>query len=326
MATTLMDTTPLIAAAEAPPLEARFLEPEGFRWGYFTARDGARLRWGHLAAGAAKDCVLVGGYIEFIEKYFEVARDFHRRGFNVWCLDWRGQGRSARSGRTKPDPRVFDRDAEDLAQFIATVSPRGHKRLLVAHSMGGGVSLLTLAHHVGLVDAAVLSAPMIQINTGHVPKWAASALARVMTAIGQGDSFVPGAGAWPNLAPRFGDINRLSNHPLRGKLVDAWFTASESLRHDGPTYAWLKAAFGLTTRISDAATLSRIRTPILIGSAGQDLLVDPTAHLRAATLLPDARLVTFESAKHELFQETDDVRDRWFAAIDSFVAEHVGEA
>lgn len=323
MATTRMDTPPYRLG---PSLEARFLEPEGFKWGHFTARDGARLRWGQLTAGTTKDCILVGGYIEFIEKYFEAARDFHRRGFNVWCLDWRGQGGSARSGRTKPDLRLFDRDAEDLTQFITTVSPRDHKRLLIAHSMGGAVCLLALANHAPLVDAAVLSAPMIQINTGNIPRWAARTLARVMTAIGKGDSFVPGAGAWPNLAPRFGNINRLSNHPVRGKLVDTWFTAAEDLRHDGPTYAWLKAAFALTARISNAELLSCIRTPILIGSAEQDFLVDPTAHLRAATLLPDARLVTFDSAKHELFQETDDVRDRWFAAIDSFVAEHLRTA
>jgi lysophospholipase len=318
-----MDNIPLLASV--PPLEARFLEPEGFRWGHFTARDGAQLRWGHLAAGTKKDCILVGGYIEFIEKYFEAVRDFHRRGFNVWCLDWRGQGRSARSGRTKPELRCFDRDAEDLAQFV-TVSPREHKRLLVAHSMGGAVALLALADHAPLADAAVLSAPMIQINTGNVPRWAARALARVMTALGQGDAFVPGAGAWPNLAPRFGNINRLSNHPIRGKLVDAWFTAAEDLRHDGPTYAWLKSAFALTARVSDAGLLARVQTPVLIGSAGQDLLVDPTAHLRAASILPEGRLVTFENAKHELFQETDDVRDRWFAAIDSFTAEHIRPA
>ncbi|MCA0199627.1 MAG: alpha/beta hydrolase [Proteobacteria bacterium] len=317
-----MDITPLITTA-TPALEARFLEPDGFKWGHFTARDGARLRWGHLPAGTADDCILLGGYIEFIEKYFEAARDFHRRGFNVWCLDWRGQGRSARSGRTKPDPRLFDRDADDLAQFVAAVSPRDHKRLLVAHSMGGAISLLALANHAPLVDAAVLSAPMIQINTGGVPRCAARALAFVMSAIGQGDSFVPGASAWPNLASRFGNMNRLSNHPVRGKLVDAWFTAAEDLRHDGPTYAWLKSAFALTTRISKADLLARVRTPILIGSAGNDLLVDAAAHLRAAALLPDGRLVTFATAKHELFQETDDIRDRWFAAIDSFVAEHI---
>ncbi len=77
-----MDPTSLLAPA-SPALDRRFLEPEGFRWGRFSARDGAHLRWGHLPAGTTHDCVLVGGFLEFIEKYFEVVRDLNARGFNV---------------------------------------------------------------------------------------------------------------------------------------------------------------------------------------------------------------------------------------------------
>ncbi|MGE4062063.1 MAG: alpha/beta fold hydrolase [Rhodospirillaceae bacterium] len=314
-------------SAPAPDLEARFLEPAGFRWGQVVTADGAALRWGHLAAGTAKDCFLAGGFLEFIEKYFEVVRDFRARGFNVWCLDWRGQGRSHRTAGTRPSARAFERDADDLAHFIDTHSPKGHRRLLVGHSMGGAISLLTLHGRPGLVDAAILSAPMLALNTGNVPRWAARALARTMTALGRGGGFVPGAGAWPNLAPRFPkDVNRVSNDPARGKLLDAWFTACEDLRVDGPTYAWLATALALTARVCGASFLKAIRTPILLGSAGHDLLVDPAAHVRAAALLPNCRLVSFEDAKHELFHETDAVRTRWFAAIDAFIREHLGPA
>lgn len=317
-----MDTTPLIASA--PALEARFLEPEGFRWGHFTARDGARLRWGHLTAGAAKDCILVGGFLEFIEKYFEVVRDFHARGFNVWCLDWRDQGRSARSGRTRPRARNSEQDAEDLAQFITVVSPRGHRRLLVAHSMGGAISLITLRNHPTLVDAAVLSAPMLDINTGNIPRWVARLMARTATMLGHGDSFVPGSGPWSHVVAT--NAAGVSNDQHRSRLLGAWFAAQEDLRLDGPTYAWVDAAFALTERVHDAGFLAHIPTPILIGSAGQDLLVDASAHVRAATLLPNARLMTFAAAKHELFHETDAVRERWLGAVDAFVAEHIGPA
>lgn len=310
--------------APAPDLEARFLEPDGFRWGQAVTRDGAALRWGHLTAGTARDCILVGGFLEFIEKYFEVVRDFHTRGFNVWCLDWRGQGRSHRTGGTRPGARDFERDADDLAHFIAAHSPKPHRRVLVAHSMGGAISLLALHRHSGTVDAAILSAPMLALNTGNFPRWAARLLARVMTAAGRGDEFVPGAGAWPNLAPRFPKgVNRVSNDPARGKLMDSWFAAFEDLRVDGPTYAWLAAAISLNARTHDARFLREIRTPILLGSAGHDLLVNPAAHVRAASLLPHCRLVSFEDAKHELFHETDAVRARWFAAIDAFIDEHL---
>lgn len=322
-----MDTAPLPAAlsAPAPTLEPRFLEPEGFRWGHFTARDGARLRWGYLPAGTTRDCILVGGFMEFVEKYFETARDFQVRRFNVWCLDWRGQGRSTRSKDrpSRPAARNYDQDAEDLAHFITAVSPRENRCLLVAHSMGGAISLLTFRGHTTLVDAAILSAPMLGLNTGNVPRWIARLLARGMTAAGYGDVFVPGAGPWPNAAPRPPDGSRVSSDPLRGTLLDAWFTAHEDLRLDGPTYAWLDAAFALTARTGDGTLLSQVHTPILMGSAGQDLLVDPAAHLRAATLLPNCRLVTFAAAKHELFQETDAIRERWFNAIDGFIAEHI---
>lgn len=311
-----MDTTPLPAPTPAA-LEERFLEPPGFTWGYFTARDGARLRWGHRPAASAFDCIVVGGFLEFAEKYFEVLGEFHARGFNVWFLDWRGQGRSTRSG-TRPAARVFAQDAEDLAQFITSVSSGGRKRLLVAHSMGAAISLIALHEHPGIADAAILSAPMLEIHSGNVPRGAARLLARAMTAIGHGDGFVPGAGPWPYVGPA------VSNDPVRGQLLDKWFSAREDLRLDGPTYAWLNAAFSLTAHTNDPRFLSAIKTPILMGSAGKDFLVEPAAHRRAAAWLPHCRLVTFAEAKHELFHETDAVRAQWFMAIDAFIAEHLG--
>ncbi|MGA7265384.1 MAG: alpha/beta hydrolase, partial [Stellaceae bacterium] len=81
--------------AELPRLPARFLEPHGFTWGSLAASDGATLRWGHLpAANPRVECVMVGGFTECIEKYFETTADLAARGLSVWCLDWRGQGGS----------------------------------------------------------------------------------------------------------------------------------------------------------------------------------------------------------------------------------------
>ncbi len=118
--------------------------------------------------------------------------------------------------------------------------------------------------------------------------------------------------------------SRLTSSDLtRSKLQDAWFGICADLRLDGPTYAWLDAAFHVTDKLSRASVLSQIPTPILIGSAGEDLLVDERAHLHAASLLQRCRLALFSTAKHELFHETDDIRGRWFAAIDAFTTEHI---
>ena len=87
--------------ARRPSLDERFLPPPDFVWGSFTAADGAVLRWGHLPVRDARiECIMVGGFGEFIEKQVETVRDLASRGIAVWCLDWRGQGRSTRPARS----------------------------------------------------------------------------------------------------------------------------------------------------------------------------------------------------------------------------------
>jgi lysophospholipase len=119
-----------------PGLEDRFLPLPGFVWGSFTTHDGAQLRWGHQPVNPAlAQCVLVGGFGEFIEKQFETIRDLAARGIEVWCFDWRGQGHSARPRHlpTRPRARNYERDAADLAAFVTAKLTLSLPRLLVAH-------------------------------------------------------------------------------------------------------------------------------------------------------------------------------------------------
>ena len=68
--------------------------------------------------------------------------------------------------------------------------------------------------------------------------------------------------------------------------------------------------------------LEAIRTPILMGSAGQDTFVDSMAHREACARLPACRLVQYPESRHELLMETDAVRTPWLSEIERFVAAH----
>lgn len=317
--------TPANLLSSPPSLAPRFLEPAGLRWGRFPA-PGGLLRWAHLPADDAKiNCVLVGGFSEFIEKYFETMRDLARRGISVWCLDWHGQGGSERDAAfpTRPLARDFDRDAADLIAFITAMLPPSEicPRLLVAHSMGGAIGVLALHSNPKLVDAAVLSAPMLGIETGPVPTAAARALAKTGMATGFGKYFIPGAGPWQFntlLTPR---TSLTSHDPERGLIQRSWFETHPRLRVDGFTYGWLQAAFRLTARFDAPGFLEGVTTPLLLGSAGREFFVNPKRHRRAAARLPHCRLSAFPESKHELFMEADTFRDAWFAEIDAFIAE-----
>lgn len=310
-----------------PTLAARFLEPAGMRWGRFPASGGASLRWAHLAGapgtGPAVNCVLVGGFSEFIEKYFETMRDLAQRGVSVWCLDWRGQGGSERDTAlpSRPLARAFDTDAKDLAAFTEEMLPRDGRRLLTAHSMGGAIALVALHKNPGLVDAAVLSAPMLKIEAG-IPRTAARVFAWLATTLGFAKAFIPGTGPWrfnERLTP---ETSPTSHDPERCLIQRTWFEAQPRLRVDGPTFGWLNAAFKVTDRFGSKGYLEHITTPILMGSAGRERFVSPRKHRRAAKRLPHCRLIEFPTAKHELFLEADNYRSVWFAEIDAFLAAH----
>jgi lysophospholipase len=315
-------------ADRVPPFPTRFLEPSGFVWGNLTAPDGAKLRWGHLPATTPRaECVMVGGFTECIEKYFETTVDLTARGVSVWCLDWRGQGGSERPPRwpSRPRPRRYDRDARDLALFAKTLPAARHPRLLIAHSMGGAIGLLCLRQSPGLFDAAILSAPMLGIRTGRMPRTVARCITGAARASGLGLCFIPGAGRWrPDRVPS-PEGSRISSDPERCRLQYGWFSARSQLRVDEPTYGWLDEAFRFVRRITRPEFLAGIHTPILLASAGIEVFVEPEAHRRAARYLPDCTLVEFPDSKHEPFLERDAIRDRWLDAIDRFVTERVAK-
>jgi lysophospholipase len=314
--------------ARLPALDERFLPPPEFVWGSFTASDGAALRWGHLPVRETRAaCVIAVGFGEFIEKHFETMRDLAARGIAVWCLDWRGQGRSIRPSRfpTRPRARNFNRDADDLAEFAAAQLPRDLPRLLVAHSMGGAIALVCLRLYPGLFDGAALSSPMVGLRTGKLPPTLVRVLTVPARAAGLGHCFIPGAREWrPDRVPT-PQTSRITTDAERVRLRHAWFSADPELRLDQATYGWVDSALALVARIAKPEFLAAIRTPILIGQPEHERVVSGPATRRAARLLPNCRLIELAGSKHDPFLECDAVRDYWFDCLDRFIAELLGE-
>ena len=309
-----------------PPLPDRFLAPSGFEWGTFATADGATLRWGYLAAETPRaECVLVGGFGDFIEKHFETIRDLAARGFSMWCLDWRGQGGSTRPKRWphRPRARNFDRDAAELAQFAAARLTLGRPHVLIAHSMGGAIALLCLHRHPELFDAAVLSAPMLGVPIGRTPPVLLRALTGPVRFSGLGICHLPGTRRHLPGNPPTPERSRISSDAERCRLRHAWVSSNPALRLDQPTYGWLDPALSLIARIGRQRFLAEINVPILLGSAGREQIVATAAHYRAARFLPDCTLVELPDSKHEPFLECDPIRNEWLDQIDRFLTERL---
>lgn len=82
-----------------------------------TTRDGFTMRYGIYQAAQPRNghVLILPDRDGFIEGYSELAEDFANRGWQVWCLEWRGQGRV---------PHVID-DESDTEEAIVSLDEVG---------------------------------------------------------------------------------------------------------------------------------------------------------------------------------------------------------
>jgi lysophospholipase len=287
------------------------------------AADGVLLRIARWAPGASTRgtvCVFPGRG-EFIEKYFETIGELLERNFSVVAMDWRGQGLSARE---LPDPMkghiddfsLFERDLEALRkQVLQFLSPRPWFAL--AHSMAAAVLLSQARAGNSPFERIVLIAPMISI-LGAATYRPVRAAVEIADIFGLGAVFAPGVGAKSSMTRPF-EGNDLTSDPVRYARNAGIVAHAPHLAIGGPTIGWANAALRMTRRLADPEFPRRTVTPTLIVAGSDDAVVSSTATARFANSLKAGRMILLPGARHEILQETDAIRQQFWAAFDAFV-------
>ena len=301
------------------------IESSGGREGKFRAKDGAVIRYAWWRGdGAAGTVVYFNGRTEFIEKNIETVQELRTRGFDVWTLDWRGQGLSQRvlANRHKGHIEDYQQHLNDLRLFFRDyVDPKARGRqILLAHSMGGHIALRLLHDMPDRFERAVLSSPMVDIH-------ASNAIVR------GGLGLLGWFGGWPTLAkayiPGTGDYgadnrrfkdNVLTSDEARFRLMHAMVDANPDVALGGPTLGWLHASRRSIATLNDPAYAGAIVTPVLIVSASEDTVVSNKAQKAIRPLMPNCRLETIEGAKHENLIERDELRAQFWQLFDEFLS------
>jgi len=266
--------------------------------------------------------LLLSGRGEFLEKYHETATDLTGRGFDVYSLDWRGQGLSSRmlANPQKGYVETYDDYLKDLNHFIQTImtpSARGPYYLL-AHSMGGHLGLRYLHDQCDLFKQTILTAPLVDIAMPSFLKTVLKVYVRGAVHLGLGKNYVPGAGDSNPQANIF-ENNKLTSDRRRFKRTNHQLIETPGLALGGVTHQWLYATFESIDRLLKAGFLEEIKTPILMVAAGKDRVVSNKAQENINVRLPLCRLVALEKSKHEILVEADDIRERFWKVFDNFL-------
>jgi lysophospholipase len=305
-----------------------FEEPSGFQWGKFTNAKGADIRYGSLQPdGVPKGTmVVVTGFHETVEKYFEVAREMAAKGFAVWIMDWRGQGGSGRFSLDNPQKmhnEGYDEHIDTLHQFADKVVAKSSGPLILsAHSMGAHIGLRYLKEHDGVFDSALLTAPMFDFSSGGLPKPVARQIVKFAKAGNYLEKYVPGGGDWSEAAEVLAN-NKKTSDPERARVAAEIYKGNPALVMGDPTYGWVYHTFASIDILNDEAYLKSITTPLLVEVSGDDAVIDKAAGERALKLLPNCARVDIPGAKHEIWMEKDEFRKVWTEKVDGFLQERL---
>ena len=285
----------------------------------FQSSDDAPLRAGFFpVANPIAGVVLLTGWSEFIEKYFETVGDLNARGYSVLMMDWRGQGLSDRqSPYDQKWNGYFHSLKDDLRRFTvneAKVRMPGLPLILMTHSMGGLPAFMLLADGFDEFERAVLCAPMAKLLPE--PKLTIYEFA-VNIACAIGFSRTPYASRDANAESFEGNI--FTSDPKRHERFKTLRIKRPDAALGAPTFGWLREAMKTTRTIRAHDFFMNAKTPTLIIAAGNEKQVDPSAYPPIAANAAAISLATIPGALHEIMMERDEIRTEFWRVFDAFL-------
>jgi lysophospholipase len=306
---------------------ARNPVPSGAVVGTFKGFDGAALRfarWRPTRGPTRGTVCCFTGRSEYIEKYFETIADLRRRGFNVAIMDWRGQGGSVRALANPRKGHITDFAdyTKDIAGFMkeCVLPDCPPPYYALGHSMGGHLLLRHASETGSWFDRVVVSAPMLAFHPSRVgaPTAVAQAYAAVSYRLGMGSLYVRGGSDDAFDLEPF-DGNGLTSDRERYERNQALAVAAKKLLIGSPTIAWLHAAYQSMDMLMNPEYGATVKIPTLLFVAMQDTIVAPRAIEDFAARLKVGKAVLLGASRHEILQETDQIRADFWAAFDAYL-------
>jgi alpha-beta hydrolase superfamily lysophospholipase len=230
--------------------------------------------------------ILSHGFGEHARRYDHVAARFGREGLVTYALDHRGHGRSGGKRVLVKDISEYTGDFDTLVG-IATHEHPGVTRIVLGHSMGGGIVFAYGVEHPDNYELMVLSGPAVAAQTAVSPLLAW--LAKTIGAIA------------PGLPLQQLDAGAVSRDPA---VVDAYNT--DPLVYHGKVPGGVARALMLVgeTMPQRAASLA---APLLVVHGSDDRLipVEGSRQLVAAVGSSDVELKVYPGLYHEVFNEPE---------------------
>ena len=295
--------------------------PEIHAAGYFKSHDGLDLRYALFKAKTSPPkgtVVLAQGRNESIEKYAETIKDLVDAGLWVAAFDWRGQGGSARLLKNRRLGHVRRlRDYErDLDAFLEKIVLPDAKLpfFLVAHSLGGLVSLYAAPRLANRIERMVISAPFLGLSSSRPAPGFVRFVARLACLFGMGRRASTGDRDHSNFAG-----NPLTSDPVRFARNQALLARFPDIALGPPTWRWLYECLKAIGRVTKPQYLQSLKIPTIVLAPTRDRVASYPQMEEMGRYFRAGKVIPIDGSEHEIFQEADKYRAQAIAALLAFI-------
>lgn len=285
--------------------------------GYIESKDHTKIHY-YIALHPKEKAsiVMIHGFSEFFGKHHENAYRFYQAGYSIFFIELRGHGKSQHTDAYN-DSRVHVKDfqeyVDDVYAFmeqIVMLYSQTKRYFLYAHSMGGAVATLYLEKYPKDFTCAVLSSPMLLMNYGKVPDIAVDVLSAYSKIADVDEQFGPSQKPFTGI-PDFQNSSMLDKDRYEYQFMQRM--NHKAYQTWGGTWGWIRAGKEATDKIK--RNMKKIKTPILLLQAEKDALVKESAQNVFDSKNEKVTLVEYKDSKHEIFNATKEIRDRYYKDI-----------
>jgi lysophospholipase len=190
----------------------------------------------------------------------------------------------------------------------------------LAHSMGGTILLRNAGQRGSWFERMILSAPMVAIDQRKAgySDGVVRSYAELACMFGLGTSYVQGGSDAAAESQPF-ERNELTSDRERWARNKSVLDVAPDLGLGSATNGWLRAAYRATARLRDPHFAYRVEVPMLLLAAGNDRIVSTRAIEEFGVRLKVGTHLLLPGARHEILQETDQIRQRFWAAFDAYL-------
>jgi lysophospholipase len=293
-----------------PGLEERFYPPDGWAWGLLKPQGAPAARYGVASPPKRPraDVLILTGYEEPAEAWFETVRTLTGDGYVVWVLEPVGAGGSGRYGLPRDLRHAPTLEPDVLATKAMASQVIGRRPLIVLASQSAAPTALA-AFESGLkAEGLILSAPRLEADREPDPS-----RAQLLRTVWLGGLRATGGEGWRRDGPDDRALG-LTHDAVRGRVRQLWQTANPDLRLAGPSFDW-NAAFADQATAALGRRAGGIAVPALI--LAPDGGLGPARQLCGR--LNHCTLQPFGPAGSALNLEVDEVRGAWISAVVAFI-------